>query len=212
MSLLSILILASCSIAQTSNVRVKSSKPSADDTWSTKKISKWYKKGEWLDGVNLKPHPSINKQELSRQYHTADYWKKAFAWLKTQDLINLKPGTYRIDSGFVTASVSEVAPKDAELVNWETHYNTNDFQYIIRGKAQMGIIALTDTLTGNTKVTVPYNTRTDTESYSVGKGPYYTAEPGTFFIFSPMEIHRPAFKLEGYDMIKKILIKVRVPR
>jgi len=172
-------------------------------------VAAWYNSRDWLNGLKLTPHSSVNQKELSRQYHANKvWWDKTFAFLKANDLATLEPGRYIIDSANVTAFVSEVPVKDMDQVNWETHKNFNDLQYIIKGKAKMGVTPVTDP---NAKVTVPYDSKGDTETYSVAGGAYYVAEPGTFFIFSPQDIHKPAFKVEGYDVVKKILIKVRVP-
>ncbi len=35
------------------------------------------------------------------------------------------------------------------------------------------------------------------------------AEPGTFFIFTPEDAHRPGIKVDGFDTLKKVVIKVR---
>lgn len=173
-----------------------------------KKGASFYENKEWLLGVQLTPSKSINQQAFLHQYNkNKTWWNEAFTFLKNNDLINLKPGSYVIDSNNVIATVSEAPPKELEKVNWEAHKNFNDLQYIIKGKTKMGI-ALADK---NATVTVPYNGKSDTETYSITGGNYYDAEPGTFFIFSPEEIHRPAIKVEGFDTIKKIVIKVRVP-
>jgi dihydroorotase len=169
---------------------------------------KWYDGKEWLNGLQLIPHESINQQEFSKQYHkNRIWWDKAFEFLKTHDLNNLKPGNYIIDAGNVIATVSEAPTKDIDQVNWEAHQKFNDLQYIIKGKARMGIASISDP---NAIVKVPYSTNTDTENFSDTGGKYYDAVPGTFFIFSPQDIHRPAIKAAGYDVIKKIVIKVRV--
>jgi len=182
----------------------------ATEMAANKQTANWYQGQDWLNGLQIKPHKSINQEEFSRQYHTNKiWWDKAFTFLKTNDLINLKPGSYVIDSGNVVASVAEVSPKEKDQVNWEAHRNFNDLQYIVKGKVQMGVVAISDPKASTDK---PYATRGDTETFTVAEGTYYEAEPGSFFIFSPKDIHRPAFKAEGYDMIKKIVIKVRVPQ
>jgi YhcH/YjgK/YiaL family protein len=178
------------------------------DTVASEKPDEWYKGEEWLKGLQFTPHSSINQAEFSKQYHeNGIWWDEAFEFLKSQDLDQLAPGSYVIDSNNVIATVSEVSPKDKDSTHWEAHRNFNDLQYIIKGKAKMGIASISDQ---GVKVTVPY-TPADNETFSVDGGKYYDAEPGTFFIFSPQEIHRPAFKIDGYDTIKKIVIKVRVP-
>ncbi len=175
-----------------------------------KKNSQWYQSKEWLNGLQLTPHESINQQEFYRQYHlNKTWWDEAFNFLKTHDLAEIKPGKYVIDSNNVFATVSELNPNDKDQVKWEAHRNFNDLQYVIKGKAEMGIASPTSP---NAVVTVPYDPKTDNENFTVTGEKYYDAVPGTFFIFSPKEMHRPAFKVDGYNDIKKIVIKVRVPK
>jgi len=171
--------------------------------------SDWFKGRSWLKGLKLEPHASVNQAEFSRQYQmNSKWWDEAFNFLKTNDLINLSPGSYVIDSGNVTAVVSELTPKDKDQVNFEAHRNFNDLQYVIRGKAEMGVATYGDP---TATVTVPYAAKNDVETFTVTGGNYYEADPGSFFIFSPKDMHRPAFRIAGYDNIKKIVIKVRVP-
>ncbi|MEP7251689.1 MAG: YhcH/YjgK/YiaL family protein [Ginsengibacter sp.] len=173
--------------------------------------SKWFDSKTWLNGVNLTPHESINQQEFSRQYHLNNkYWDEAFNYLKTTDLTSIAPGTYIIDSNNVYAIIAELKPNPKEDVKWEAHRNFNDLQYIIKGKAMMGVA---NVASPTKTVTMPYDPKTDNENFTVSDEKYYDAAPGTFFIFSPKEMHRPAFKADGYDdAIKKIVIKVRVPQ
>lgn len=177
---------------------------------SSDTIGSWYRQEAWLDGLQLKPHESINQDEFYRQYQkNKTWWDEAFHFLKTHDLAKMNPGQYVIDSNNVIATISEVIPKDRAQVKWEAHRNFNDLQYIIQGKTIMGIAAVTS---ASAVVTTPYDPAIDTENFSITGETYYDATPGTFFIFSPFEMHRPAFRAPGYDRIKKIVIKVRVPK
>ncbi|MGM5469987.1 YhcH/YjgK/YiaL family protein [Flavobacteriaceae bacterium LMO-SS05] len=174
-----------------------------------KEIKKWYKNGAWLNGLELTPHKSINQEELSKQYQTSTvWWDKAFEFLRNNDLDNIEPGSYIIDEGNVIAYVSEAPTKEMDAIKWETHNNFNDLQYIIVGQAKMGIVSVNGS---GASVTVPYDSKRDVTNYEVNDAKYYVAKSGTFFIFTPKDIHRPAFKMPGYDRVKKILIKVRVP-
>ncbi len=58
-------------------------------------------------------------------------------------------------------------------------------------------------------VTEAYDSANDIGFFDA-EGEYYTAEPGTFFIFTPEDAHRPGIKAEGSDTIKKVVVKVRV--
>jgi biofilm protein TabA len=186
-----------------------SSSKSGKSISSNASDSDWFRSRVWLNGLKMEPHSSVNQAEFSRQYHlNSKWWDEAFNFLKTNDLINLKPGNYVIDSGNVTAVVSELTPKEKGEVNFEVHHNFNDLQYVIRGKAEMGVATYGDP---TATVILPYAAKNDSEIFTVTGGNYYEADPGSFFIFSPKEMHRPAFRIAGYDNIKKIVIKVRVP-
>ncbi|MFD2099226.1 YhcH/YjgK/YiaL family protein [Flagellimonas iocasae] len=172
-------------------------------------ISKWYKSKVWLKGLELNPHKSINKEELARQYcKNPIWWNLAFEFLASRNLETLESGRYVIDEGNVMAFVSEGPTKGIEEIKWETHKNFNDLQYVVEGKAGMGVASLGKSKHSSTEA---YDSKRDVENYNVENGKFYVAKPGTFFIFSPQDIHRPAFKKKGHDTIKKILIKVRVP-
>jgi YhcH/YjgK/YiaL family protein len=183
----------------------KTSKTPSNDT-----TSEWFNKKEWLNGLPLIPHQSINKKEFYRQYTlNKTWWDEAFNFLKTHELDNMKPGKYVIDSNNVTATITELNPNEKEQVKWEAHRNFNDLQYIIKGKARMGVASVSSSAA---VVTNSYDPSTDNENFTITGEKYYDAIPGTFFIFSPKEMHRPAFKVAGFDDIKKIVIKVRVPQ
>ncbi len=202
-----LLMMIAFVMALVSLVNCSSSKSANEST--SKKDSEWYQSKEWLNGLRLTPHESINQQEFSRQYHMhKTWWDEAFNFLKNHDLAEMKAGKYVIDSTNVFATVSKLNPNDKDQVKWEAHRNYNDLQYIIKGKAEMGIASSSSP---NAVVTMTYDPKTDNENFTVTGEKYYEAVPGTFFIFSPKEMHRPAFKVDGYNDIKKIVIKVRVP-
>jgi dihydroorotase len=178
-------------------------------TDATNDFSEWFKTIPSKNSLQLTPSKSINDQEFFRQYRKNNtWWNEAFTFLKSQDLEKLKPGVYVIDSGNVIATVSQGPTKKIDDVKWEAHRNFNDLQYIIKGKAQMGVAPSADT---RATVIVPYTYATDNMNFTNDGGEYFDADPSTFFIFSPQEMHRPAIKVPGSDAVKKIVIKVRVP-
>ena len=185
-------------------IRLVPPKPNPNDNFSD-----WYNTIPSNNGLMLTPSKSINQQEFFRQYRKDSlFWIKAFTFLKTKDLANLAPGVYVIDTGNVIATVSEGPTKKIEDVQWEAHRNFNDLQYVIKGKALMGVAPSADT---RGVLIIPYSNTNDNENFTNDGGEYFDADPNTFFIFSPQEMHRPAIKVDGYDTIKKIVIKVRVP-
>jgi len=175
----------------------------AKGSGNQEKITKWFDQKTWLGGLQIKPSLSVNKVELAKQYQlTKVWWDKAFAFMKENDLATLKPGKYPIDGENVFATVTEAPSKDFEKSEWESHRNYSDIQYIIKGKEKIGS-ALTTSLT----IRDEYDPKRDVVFYT-GEGKYYEAGPDTFFIFTPTDAHRPNIKVDGYDPVKKLVIKV----
>ncbi|MEJ6979815.1 YhcH/YjgK/YiaL family protein [Pedobacter sp. P351] len=171
---------------------------------SRKSSSSWFKQGQWYNGLNLMPYSDINKVEFETQYKkNKARWDKAFAYLKDTDLEKLAPGKYPIEGDSVFVSVTEGPDKPYEQTNWESHRKMIDVQYIVRGKERMGVADLS-----KATVTKPYDPARDVANY-IAAGKFYVAEPGTMYIFFPTDVHRPSIKVDGYDVVKKVVIKVR---
>jgi len=170
-----------------------------------KEAKKWFKKKEWLGGVQLKPHKSIDVLEFYRQY-TANKmeWDKAFAFLKAHDLNTLANGKYPIDGENIFATVSETRSKNIDSTQWESHRKYIDIQCMIDGQELMGVSPVIEST-----VTKPYDEKRDAANYSAG-GKLYKWKSGTFFIFFPGDAHRPNITAGSKKPVKKIVIKVRV--
>lgn len=169
-----------------------------------KEAKKWFKKKEWLGGVQLKPSKSIDAREFYHQYNANKaYWDKAFAFIKEHDLKTLSNGTHEIDGENVFASVTESPSKDFDKTNWESHRNYVDIQYVIDGKELIGVNPVS-----KSTVTHPYDGKKDAANYTAD-GKIYEATPGTFFIFFPTDAHRPNITPGGNKVVKKLVIKVR---
>lgn len=166
---------------------------------------KWVNKGEWKQGLKLKLHLSTNKILFYAQYHkNPAKWNKAFAFLRDSELTRLKPGRYAIDSNNVYATITESPSKEFDQSAWESHKNYIDLQYVISGKERIGVAPVS-----SATVVKPYNPSTDSANYTAD-GQYYIADPGTFFLFFPTDAHRPNIKVDGFDTVKKIVIKIKV--
>lgn len=165
---------------------------------------KWFKKGEWLNGLQLKLSKSVNYVEFYKQYHAEKtYWDEAFNYLKTQNLQTISLGRHDIDGDNVYVSVTENPTKNYDSTVWESHRNYIDLQYVISGKEKIGVASLQ-------KLTVvkPYDAKRDAANYS-GDGKLYDAQPGTFFLFFPSDAHRPNIASGNNNPDKKIVIKIR---
>jgi YhcH/YjgK/YiaL family protein len=172
---------------------------------SAKKIDQWIAQRDWAGGIILSPHLSVNKAAFYEAYHTnKKLWDAAFAFMKTHDLVTIASGKYPILGDTVFASVTEDPSKKMEDAKWESHKKYNDLQYIIKGKEIIGVADAS-----KATVTKPYTP--DAMNY-IADGTYYTTDPGTFFLFFPNDAHRPTIKADGYDVVKKIVIKIQVAK
>lgn len=205
--------------------------------WNKKTSAEWFKTQEWLkdsksseSGIKydqfgraieatpdadvarntkrsspqLKAHSSIDVEEFAKQYHAHKmWWDKAFAYLKNTDLANLAVGDHPIVDEDVFARVTEAPLKKLDSSKWEAHKNYADIHYAIKGREKIGIGLLS-----TAKLVDPYNSKRDISFYD-GPGKYYIAQPGTYFIAFPHQIHRPGLEVNGPEVEKKVVIKVR---
>ncbi len=164
----------------------------------------WFQQKEWLNGLEMQPHQSIDKATFARQYQLhKDYWDKAFAFLKNNNVQTMAPGRYAIDSNNVYAIITDNPTKDVDSAKWESHRNYIDLHSVISGEEKIEVAPVT-----NLTVTMPYDTTKDLINYS-GEGTFYTATPGTFFLFFPSDGHRPNITTGGNKPDKKVVIKIR---
>jgi len=171
---------------------------------SGKEVKRWYKEKSWLNGLTRTPHKSVNREEFSKQYRgNKAGWDKAFAFLRDTGLANMKPGRYTIDGENVFAIVSDAPTKELDETMWEAHKNYHDIHYVIRGKEKIGIAPVASAI-----ILKEYDAAKDIAFYT-SKGKYYTSDPNRFFIVLTQDAHRPGVKAQGFDTVKKVVIKIR---
>ncbi|MGZ3810603.1 MAG: YhcH/YjgK/YiaL family protein [Mucilaginibacter sp.] len=172
--------------------------------WTAKTAKKWVTSKEWANGSMLNLHTSVNYLEFAKQYHVnKGNWDKAFAFLNDKKLDTLQPGKYIIDGNDVYAIITEAPSKAFNFSSWESHRNYIDLQHVIKGKEKIGVAPVS-----LAKVTKPYDETKDAANYDVS-GNYYIATPKEFFLFFPGDAHRPNIKVDGYDTVKKLVIKIK---
>ena len=175
-----------------------------DSAATVKKAGKWVKSRIWANRLQIKADPSINNIEFMRQYQgNKELWDKAFTFLGDPKLLTLAPGKYPIDGDNAYATITLGAPKNIEDVKWESHRKYIDLQYVIKGKIKIGKAPA-----ATAKVTEPYTEARDAANYTTD-GRYLIATPKEFFLFFPQDAHRPDIKVDGYDTLKKLVIKIR---
>ena len=177
---------------------------STTSNWSTHKAKKWFKKKEWLNGLAITPHSSIDKLQFAKQYQlNKAVWDKAFAYLKTTDLKTLANGRHVIDGENVYGIVTQAPTKDYDKTAFESHRKYIDLQYVITGEEKMAKAPVT-----SVTVSKPYEAAADIAYYS-GEGKIYTVPAASFMLFFPTEAHRPNITPGGNKVVKKIVIKIK---
>ncbi len=175
--------------------------------WDSKQIDKWFEKGEWLQGWQVKPDMSINRKTFTVSYFkNKERWDKAFAFLKNTDLSKLEAKRYDIDGENLYAQVSDYFTKNEENASYEAHRKHIDLQYIIEGKELIGLASLTN----RKDILVPYDTTNDVEIMTVTGGKSLRATPANFFIFFPEDAHSPGLKDGESSHVRKIVVKVKI--
>jgi biofilm protein TabA len=172
--------------------------------WTSKTAKSWVKSRAWSNGLSLKLHSSANNVEFAQQYEkNKAYWDVAFKFLNDKKADTLAPGKYAIDGDNVYAIITEAPSKEFDKSAWESHRNYVDLQYVVKGKEKIGLVPI-----ASATVIKPYDETKDVANYS-GDGKYYLASPDEFFLFFPGDVHRPSIKVEGYEVVKKLVIKIR---
>jgi YhcH/YjgK/YiaL family protein len=200
-SLLTIVIMTSLSILSGCS---GGSDPAA---WSSGKIDKWFEKGDWLNGWQVKPDQSINRKAFAVSYFkNKERWDKAFNFLKSNDLSGLELKRYDIDGNNLYAPVSEYLTKNEEEARYEAHQKYIDIQYVVSGKELIGVAPISQ----KKDVLEPYDATKDIEFMTVTGGENRIATPDRFFIFFPEDAHRPGLKDTENSPVRKIVVKVKV--
>jgi biofilm protein TabA len=175
--------------------------------WSSKKIDKWFEKGDWLNGWQVKPDQSINRKAFAVSYFkNKERWDKAFSFLKSNDLSGLELKRYDIDGDNLYAPVSEYLTKNEEDAKYEAHQKYIDIQYVVSGKEQIGVAPMSQ----KKDIIQPYDATKDIEFLTVTNGENRTALPDRFFIFFPGDAHRPGLKDGENSPVRKVVVKVKV--
>ena len=184
----------------------------ADNTppseWSQQKIDKWYSKGEWLNGWDVKPDSSIDKKALAIAYFkNPERWKKAFAFLKMHDLSSIHTRKYEILKDSLFVMVSDNITKSPDAYNYEAHKKYIDIQYVAKGEEMIGIAPLSD-ITATTQV---YDVENDYGLYTVSTDNIRFANHERFFIFFPNDAHMPNLNAgDSSSKVRKVVVKLMV--
>jgi YhcH/YjgK/YiaL family protein len=174
------------------------------EKWSDEVVDLWYEKQDWLEGWKVSADVSINRRTFAIEYHKSpERWKKAFAFLKETDLINLPTEKHELDGKNLFVAVSEYNSKELNETKYEAHKKYVDIQYVISGEEQLGVTPLE-----SVNASEPYNEEKDLIFYKFEGGNFFKANPNNFFIFFPEDVHRPCIKTTESVPVKKLVVKL----
>ena len=136
---------------------------------------------------------------------TAPKFQTAFAFLKRDDLAQLAEGWYELDNG-VRASVQRYSTSPAAELDFETHIDYFDVQYMVNGQEMIGVVNAEGLVSK-----VPYDTTNDIELYHepACSGAVYL-HTGDFVVLAPEDAHKPRCAAEAPMEVNKIVVKVPV--
>jgi YhcH/YjgK/YiaL family protein len=129
-------------------------------------------------------------------------FKKAFNFLKNEDLLNLNPGKYEIDGKNIYGVVSNYLTKPMKEGLWEAHRKHIDIQFLVTNKEQIGYTNL-----NHVKTYKEYDDNEDIEFFK-GEGNYLPIRAGIFVIFYPQDVHMPGIAIDKPESVKKVVIKI----
>ena len=178
--------------------------PSHPSQWNDEKLNHWFESGEFLNGLQATPDPSINRRTFAVHYYNhKEMWDKAFTYLKSIDLADAALGRVELGNEMY-AFVNEYPPKNRDEALFEVHNKFIDIQWVLSGTELMDVASLKDMT-----ITKLYNPESD---LAFGTVPAYTELRATserFYIFFPDDAHRPALKAENWDNpVRKVVVKV----
>ncbi|MHC4782932.1 MAG: NanQ anomerase/TabA/YiaL family protein [Planctomycetota bacterium] len=126
--------------------------------------------------------------------------------LNEDSVCNAAPGKYEVDGENLFYIVDEYETKPVQEGRLEIHRKYLDIQYIVSGEECIGVAPLE----GLTEETV-YDGKRDLAFYkfepSMSK---LHLKQGMFAIFWPNEPHMPGRSINKTEMVKKIVVKIRM--
>lgn len=130
--------------------------------------------------------------------------QRVLAFLAEVDLIALAPGKYPLDGERMFAVVSDLTTREIHTIPTEIHKNYIDVQYWRDNREMFGVAPLR----GRENI-VERHEEQDTWYLETPKDEQYLqAEPGTFAVFFPWDIHRLGGLIDTFQMIRKCVVKV----
>lgn len=132
-------------------------------------------------------------------------FKKAYQWLRENDLAALENGKHEIDGEDIFAVVMEYETVPELDVYYEAHEKYFDIQYLVSGKEKFGMIKneglkIREEIADNDLIFYEH----PEEDWYVVLG------PGDLVIVAPEDAHKPKCSIDEAVAVKKVVVKVKI--
>ena len=133
--------------------------------------------------------------------------KTAVEHLKQTDFDALPAGNYDLQGKDIYVQVIDMTTKPFAETRPEVHRQYIDVQFLVHGREKIGVASET----GNNVVAEDLLAERDLLFYTgMENESTLTMTPGSFAVFLPTDVHRPACAFDQPEAIRKVVIKVRV--
>jgi len=136
---------------------------------------------------------------------TAPKFQTAFSFLKRADLAELAEGWYELGDG-VRASVQRYTTFPAAELDFETHIDYFDVQYMVSGQEMIGVVSAQ-----GLETKIPYDKNNDIQFYHepAFSGAVFM-RAGDYIVLAPEDAHKPRCAAGAPMAVNKIVVKVPV--
>ena len=131
--------------------------------------------------------------------------EKALNFLRTTDFTTQEPGVVEIDGRNIFAQVLDLTTREPHDNRPEVHRRYLDIQFLAWGEEKIGIAIDT----GNNEISESLLEQRDIIFYRDSENESFIEMiPGSYAIFFPQDVHRPACIKNNETAIRKIVVKV----
>jgi YhcH/YjgK/YiaL family protein len=131
------------------------------------------------------------------------YFEKAFEFIKNNSFNFPLPGDYEIEGRSLYSLVRVIETKPKTAGNWESHIDYIDIHYVFAGEEYIGYANIE-----NMSINEYLN---DKDKYVLnGDGDLIKISKSSFAIFFPQDAHMPGIRSGNNEIVKKIIIKVKI--
>ncbi len=131
----------------------------------------------------------------------------ALEFLRTTDFRTLQPGVVEIDGRTIFAQILDLTTQAREQQKPEVHRRYLDIQFLAWGEEEIGIAIDR----GNNVVQEELLAQRDIIYYQDSEHEsFFEMIPGSYAIFFPQDVHRPACNKHRATAIRKIVVKVAI--